>query len=278
MSAEKSTNPHEGQTSEGTRPFLQGLGANRTIQNLMAAMSLLATTTLVTPACGGDEKGGATTEQPDGDYQSPSGTSADDIDGDGVSNEEDNCEGDINPDQEDRDGDGLGDICDADIDDDGERNEGDNCDYLHNPDQKDQDKDGMGDTCDENSCDANGIGRREEATVVLDGMELEDGSNILGVTLEPGDEVKLDFEDPAEPGAKIEVQSNRNYCDDGVEKVGESFIVVEDQFGNDVTGTISEKLADGTIVTISPIGEGQTSATIGIFDGEECPAPDGECK
>lgn len=276
MSLENSTNRYEGE--KGKKPFFQCLGGNRTVQNLMAAMSLLATTTLTNPACGGDEKGSSGTEQPDGDYQSPSGITAEDIDGDGVLNEEDNCEGDENPEQENTDGDDLGDICDADMDEDGVRNEADNCQNLYNPDQKDQDKDGMGDTCDENQCDANGIGRTEEATVVLYGMELEDGSNIIGLTLESGDQVELDYEDPAASGAEIKVQTNRNYCDDDVEKVGESFIGISDQFGNDVTGTVTEQLTNGDIVTTFPIGEGQTSATIGIFDGEECPPLDENCQ
>jgi hypothetical protein len=37
----------------------------------------------------------------------------DDLDGDGVLNENDNCPGDFNPDQTDTDGDGIGDACDA---------------------------------------------------------------------------------------------------------------------------------------------------------------------
>jgi hypothetical protein len=36
-----------------------------------------------------------------------------DFDGDGVLNENDNCPGDVNPDQSDTDGDGIGDVCDA---------------------------------------------------------------------------------------------------------------------------------------------------------------------
>ena len=42
-----------------------------------------------------------------------------DVDGDGVPNADDNCPWDINPDQLDTDGDGLGDVCDDDDDDDG---------------------------------------------------------------------------------------------------------------------------------------------------------------
>ena len=37
-----------------------------------------------------------------------------DFDGDGIINSEDNCVGVSNPDQEDSDGDGIGDVCDND--------------------------------------------------------------------------------------------------------------------------------------------------------------------
>jgi len=72
----------------------------------------------------------------------------DDIDGDGIPNDEDNCPEDYNPDQEDMDEDGLGDVCDPDIDGDGWLNEEDNCPYVYNPGQEDSDGDGIGDACD----------------------------------------------------------------------------------------------------------------------------------
>ncbi len=58
-----------------------------------------------------------------------------DTDGDGVTNDFDNCPAVHNPDQVDSDGDGVGDVCDT-------------CSAVFNPDQIDSDNDGFGDTCD----------------------------------------------------------------------------------------------------------------------------------
>ena len=42
----------------------------------------------------------------------------------------------------------LGDVCDPDRDDDLVKNPSDNCDVVKNPDQNDADGDGVGDACD----------------------------------------------------------------------------------------------------------------------------------
>ncbi len=70
-----------------------------------------------------------------------------DRDGDGVPDNEDNCPDHPNPDQEDADGDGIGDACE-DTDGDGIVDPDDNCPLIPNPGQEDADGDGEGDVCD----------------------------------------------------------------------------------------------------------------------------------
>ena len=80
----------------------------------------------------------------------------DDIDGDGIDNASDNCPNDVNQDQDDLDGDGEGDACDDDVDGDGEPNASDNCPFAPNPGQEDSDGDGEGDAC-EGDADSDGV-------------------------------------------------------------------------------------------------------------------------
>lgn len=70
-----------------------------------------------------------------------------DSDGDGIPDVRDNCVSIANPDQQDLNGNGRGDVCD-DFDQDGLINSKDNCENLPNRDQKDTDGDGSGDVCD----------------------------------------------------------------------------------------------------------------------------------
>ncbi len=71
-----------------------------------------------------------------------------DSDGDGIIDANDNCPNVFNPNQFDRDGDGIGDNCD-DSDNDGVLDALDNCVNVPNADQRDTDGDGIGDGCDD---------------------------------------------------------------------------------------------------------------------------------
>jgi len=78
-----------------------------------------------------------------------------DTDGDGITDQCDNCPNTPNPSQFDVDGDGVGDACDPcfgntaslDTDGDGVDDCTDNCPYVYNPTQTDLDADGIGDAC-----------------------------------------------------------------------------------------------------------------------------------
>ncbi len=71
-----------------------------------------------------------------------------DRDRDGIPDDDDNCPDTWNPDQQDCDGDGLGDACETDSDSDGIPDDCDNCPDTPNPNQEDVDGDGIGDACD----------------------------------------------------------------------------------------------------------------------------------
>jgi Tol biopolymer transport system component len=87
------------------------------------------------------------TDNPGDDYQ-PSWGGFSDSDGDGITNQNDNCPLIANPDQLDTDADGAGNVCDADDDNDSVADTADNCLLMSNADQADFDLDGIGDVCD----------------------------------------------------------------------------------------------------------------------------------
>jgi MYXO-CTERM domain-containing protein len=98
----------------------------------------------------------------------------DDMDEDGVADDEDNCKEVANASQKDLDGDGKGDACDADDDGDGIKDATDNCPKTKNAAQTDTDGDGKGDKCDADD-DDDGVPDGEDNCPLVPNADQLDG-------------------------------------------------------------------------------------------------------
>ncbi len=133
-----------------------------------------------------------------------------DFDGDGIDDDNDNCRTIVNPDQEDLDGDSIGDLCDSDIDGDDVPNDEDNCRTDANPLQEDDDGDGIGNACDEpdNADDVDGDGvdnAQDNCPVDPNPDQQDDDGDNIGNVCEPGVRYTATFTATATQAATVRV-------------------------------------------------------------------------
>ena len=137
---------------------------------------------LATESCNGiDDDCDADTDEgfPDMDDDGMADCADDDLDGDGVDNEQDNCSAVSNQGQEDLDLDGVGDACDMDVDGDSIPNGVDNCPQVKNTVQGDIDEDGIGDACDDDKDGDDVANGQDNCPMVANpGQEDSDGDGV----------------------------------------------------------------------------------------------------
>ncbi|MCP3950731.1 MAG: hypothetical protein GY697_00700 [Desulfobacterales bacterium] len=126
----------------------------KTIRNSLLLLLVLSVTTILPPSSyGGLDDDGDNILWPNDNCEGRYNPDQENSDYDGHGDVCDNCYLIYNPNQADEDGDNSGNVCDTtpgtnDLDADGIVNNQDNCPYIENPDQEDFDRDNIGDLCD----------------------------------------------------------------------------------------------------------------------------------
>lgn len=166
-----------------------------------------------------------------------------DLDGDGICDIVDNCILDVNADQADSDGDGVGDSCDdvnnADIDGDGVDNGDDNCPVDANADQADADSDGTGDVCDDadnNDVDGDGVDNGDDnCPVDANADQADEDSDGFGDVCDStdGDDVDADGVDNGDDNCPLDANADQADSD------GDGFGDVCDSVDNSGSGGCS---------------------------------------
>ncbi|MCA9564216.1 MAG: thrombospondin type 3 repeat-containing protein, partial [Myxococcales bacterium] len=215
----------------------------------------------------------------------------DDLDGDGVSNDEDNCPQHVNPLQTDLDWDGLGDVCDDDMDGD-ELNASLESSLGTRDDRYDSDGDRIADGEEyrdgsDNGVDTDGDGTLDildddsDADGVLDAQESGDGSPYTPAADTDGDGVP-DFRDEDSDGDGVNddtdncrLIANSSQSDTDGDNVG-------DVCENDTDGDGFNNGDDNCIQIANPDqvdldNDGLGDACDGDWDGDEVPNPFDNC-
>jgi len=162
-------------------------------------------------------------------FASPSCTPAStaDTDGDGIPDRRDNCPVTYNPDQDDTEDDGAGDICDPDDDNDGVDDVADNCMFTPNPTQLESDGDGFGDACDncvavhnpgQENADGDALG--DDCDTDDDNDGLDDGSDNCPLDANPG-QADGDLDGPGDACDNCPAMSNPTQDDGDVDGIGD---------------------------------------------------------
>ena len=165
-----------------------------------------------------------------------------DSDRDGIKDLVDNCDNDVNANQADADGDGIGDACDSntDADRDGVDDGSDNCVGLYNPGQADLDSDNQGDACD-SDLDGDNVANTDDNCPLDSGAQTDtdsDGAGDVCDTDDDGDGV-LDTSDTF----PLDSSESRDSDEDNVGDNADQCSGTEADATVDASGCSAEQLA-----------------------------------